>query len=90
MEHLDTPSVASSVKTIDFGPFLDGSDRQGVANAILDSFKSIGFIYLVNHGLDKVKVTSMFEWVRFDMFILISCHLKSHTVRETLFTTDGS
>ena len=51
MELLNTPSVASSVKTIDFGPFLDGSDRQGVANAILDSFKSIGFVYLVNHGL---------------------------------------
>jgi isopenicillin N synthase-like dioxygenase len=90
MEHLNTPSVVSSVKTIDFGQFLDGSDRQGVANAILDSFKSIGFIYLVNHGLEKVKIDSMFEWVRFDMFVLISYHLKSRTVRKTLFTTDGS
>lgn len=47
MEHLNAPSVVSSVKTVDFGPFLDGSDKQGVANAILDSFKSIGFVYLV-------------------------------------------
>ena len=68
MEHLNSPSVVSSVKTIDFGPFLDGSDKQGVANAILDSFKSIGFVYLVNHGLDNVKITSMFETVWFNVF----------------------
>jgi len=51
MEALNTPSVVSSVKTVDFGPFLDGSDKEGVAKSTLDSFKSIGFIYLANHGL---------------------------------------
>jgi isopenicillin N synthase-like dioxygenase len=62
--HSNSPSLTSSVKTVDFGPFLDGSDKQGVANVILDSFKSIGFVYLVNHdGLDDAKITSIFEWV---------------------------
>ena len=56
--------------------FVNVSDKQGVANAISDSFKPIGLIHLVTNCLDKVKITSMFEWVRFDMFILISYHLK--------------
>ena len=63
MDNSNAPSVILSVKTVDFGPFLDGSNKQGVANAILDSFKSIGFVYLVNHGLDETKISSMFEWV---------------------------
>lgn len=63
MDNSNAPSVISSVETVDFGPFLDGSNKQGVANAILDSFKSIGFVYLVNHGLDETKISSMFEWV---------------------------
>jgi isopenicillin N synthase-like dioxygenase len=57
-------NTQTSVKVVDFGPFLDGSDRQGVADAVLESFKSIGFVYLANHGLPREKVASMFEWVR--------------------------
>jgi hypothetical protein len=53
----------STVKVVDFGPFLDGSDRQGVSDAILDSFKTIGFVYLVNHGLPQDMIDSMFFWV---------------------------
>ena len=76
MEHLNAPSVVSSVRAVDFGPFLDGSDKRGVANAILDSFKSIGFVYLVNHGLDNFKIASMFESVRFNKF-------NSHTILKS-------
>jgi isopenicillin N synthase-like dioxygenase len=77
MDHPNSHSLASSVKTVDFGPFLDGSDKQGVANAILDSFKSIGFVYLVNHSLDDANIASMFKWVRFNIFhshILLRSH----------------
>jgi len=72
MEHLNAPSVVSSVKTADFGPFLDGSDKKGAANAILDSFKSIGFVYLVNHGLDDVKIIELIYKI-----YLISCYQNS-------------
>ncbi|KAF9475374.1 thymine dioxygenase [Pholiota conissans] len=51
-----------TVKVVDFGPFLDGSDREGVADAVLESFKTIGFVYLANHGLPHDKISSMFEW----------------------------
>ncbi|KAF8954069.1 thymine dioxygenase [Flammula alnicola] len=57
-----TPTASTTVKTVDFAPFLDGSDRQGVADAILESFKSIGFVYLTNHGLPQDKIASMFKW----------------------------
>ena len=55
------------ISVIDFGAFLDGSKKQAVADAMIASFKSIGFVYLVNHGLPQDKIRDMFEWasVRF-------------------------
>ena len=60
---LNSSQNNSTVKVVDFGPFLDGSDRQGVSNAILDSFKTTGFVYLINHGLSQDMIDSMFFWV---------------------------
>jgi isopenicillin N synthase-like dioxygenase len=54
---------ASNIPILDFGAFLDGSNKQEVADAVLDSFKQVGFVYLVNHGLPQEKIASMFEWV---------------------------
>ena len=61
--HPDSLQNNSTVKVVDFAPFLDGSDRQGVSNAILDSFKTTGFVYLMNHGLSQNMIDSMFFWV---------------------------
>ena len=60
---IDSLQNNSTVKVVDFAPFLDGSDRKGVSNAILDSFKTTGFVYLMNHGLPQNKIDSMFSWV---------------------------
>ncbi|EKM78967.1 hypothetical protein AGABI1DRAFT_114495 [Agaricus bisporus var. burnettii JB137-S8] len=49
------------VKTVNFEPFLDGSNKQAVADALLSSFKNEGFVYLVNHGLPQEKIDTMFE-----------------------------
>lgn len=51
------------IDLVDFGPFLDGSSKQSVGEAIVRSFKDTGFVYLVNHGLPKDKIDSMFQWV---------------------------
>jgi len=59
--------AGSTIDVIDFAPFLDGSDKKNVANAILESLKSIGFVYLINHGLPTRKITKMFEVVRIDV-----------------------
>ena len=53
------------ISVVDFKPFLDGSAKQDVANAMLDSFKRVGFVYLVNHGIPADKTREMFDWVRF-------------------------
>ena len=55
---------AHGISVVDFAPFLDGSAKEEVANAILDSFKRIGFVYLVNHDIPADKIKGMFEWVR--------------------------
>jgi isopenicillin N synthase-like dioxygenase len=59
--NLDTPDIP----LIDFGPFLNGSagDRTRVAGSIDAAFKSHGFIYLSNHGINQRKVDQCFEWV---------------------------
>ncbi|KAJ6521801.1 hypothetical protein DFH09DRAFT_1372887 [Mycena vulgaris] len=44
------------IAIVDFSPFLDGSNKQEVADKILASFKEIG----LNHGIVPERVTKMF------------------------------
>ncbi|KAH9942877.1 thymine dioxygenase [Amylocystis lapponica] len=55
---------AHGIPILDFGPFLDGSRKQAVADVVVQSFKEVGFIYLINHGLPKERIDGMFEWSR--------------------------
>jgi len=52
-----------SIKVIDFSDFISGRDCKAVADALLDSFKTIGFVCIINHGLPQEKVNEMFNWV---------------------------
>ena len=63
------------ISVVDFAPFLDGSRKQEVADAIVQSFKDIGFVYLINHGLAQAKVDNMFDWVcqPYLMILLLVC-----------------
>jgi len=40
-----------SIPSIDIGPYLDGSDKQGVAKQIGDACTSIGFFLIRGHGI---------------------------------------
>jgi len=51
------------IQIVDFAPFLDGSAKQQAADQVLDSFKSVGFVYLTNFGLSNAEVQEMFDWV---------------------------
>ncbi|KAF8592585.1 Clavaminate synthase-like protein [Ramaria rubella] len=53
---------AGNIQILNFAPFLDGSSKQAVADAMFSSFKDTGFVYLVNHPLPKDKIDGMFEW----------------------------
>ena len=54
----------NGIPIISLASFIDGSNKQAVADAMLDSFKAIGFVYLIDHGLPQQKINSMFDWVR--------------------------
>ncbi|KAM0805218.1 thymine dioxygenase [Usnea florida] len=48
----------STVPLIDFSQFLHGSadERERVASNIDEAFRSVGFLYLCNHGIDEGKI----------------------------------
>ena len=50
---------------IDFSQFLHGStdERERVASIIDETFRSDGFLYLCNHGIDEGKVNECFHRV---------------------------
>lgn len=50
------------IPIVNFAAFIDGSNKQEVADTMIDSFKTVGFVYLVNHGLAKEKIDGMFDW----------------------------
>lgn len=55
---------SGNIPIIDFASFLDGSRKTEVGAAMLSSFKTVGFVYIVNHGIPKGKVDTMFDFVR--------------------------
>jgi hypothetical protein len=59
-----TIQSSNIIPTVDFKGFLDDSDKQAVADIIVSSFKDIGFVCLVNHGLPQGRIDQMFDWVR--------------------------
>ncbi|KAK0461813.1 Clavaminate synthase-like protein [Desarmillaria tabescens] len=54
----------SGIPVVDFGPFRDGTRKQEVADAILTSFKEVGFVYLVNHGIPQEKMDGIIGWAK--------------------------
>lgn len=55
-------SAKPSLPVIDFGKFLAGSvaQKQESAVKLVNAFKNVGFVYLVNHGIPKKTIDSAF------------------------------
>ena len=51
--------MSSTVPLIDFGPFIDGSNKSGVANAIEAACRDIGFLVLTGHGVAAETIAQM-------------------------------
>lgn len=51
------------IPIVDFAPFLDGSDKQAVADAVVSAMKKTGFVYLFNHGMPQDKIDGIFALV---------------------------
>jgi hypothetical protein len=57
------------IAVIDFSGFLDGSNKQQVADRMLESLKDIGFVYLINHGIPPDRIAKMFELVGANLIV---------------------
>ena len=57
-------SSGNCIPIVDFGAFLDGEteEQERVAREIDEAFRTVGFVYLKNHGVPKEKVEECFEW----------------------------
>jgi isopenicillin N synthase-like dioxygenase len=55
----------SNIPTIDFSRFLNRSshDRQQTAFEVDNALRNVDFFHLVNHGIDRGKIDTCFEWV---------------------------
>lgn len=59
------PSTTPALPVFDFSKFLHGEreERYKAATEIVDAFKSLGFVYLTDHGISGNKIQSLFDWV---------------------------
>jgi isopenicillin N synthase-like dioxygenase len=59
--------TTDGIPLIDFAPFLagDGAARRKVAGEIAAACETIGFLYLVNHGVPAAKLEAVFAAARF-------------------------
>lgn len=64
MSSATLPNAALPI--FDFSKFVHGmkTERQLAASEIVSAFKTYGFVYLVNHGLEKAQ-DDLFDWVSF-------------------------
>jgi len=51
-----------TIPVIDFAPFRSGSEaaKEGVAHEVVNAFKSVGFMYIKNHGVDDTTISKVF------------------------------
>ena len=58
-------NASPSIPLIDLDQFLNGSieDRKDVVSKMDAAFRSVGFIYLSNHGIDESRIDECFLWV---------------------------
>lgn len=56
--------AASSIDTVDFGSFRQGTnqERKTTAQQINHAFQDLGFVALKNHGIPAADVNNAFEW----------------------------
>ena len=51
-----------AIPVIDFALFRSGSEatKEDVAREVVDAFKTVGFIYIKNHGVDEATISKVF------------------------------
>jgi isopenicillin N synthase-like dioxygenase len=66
-------SQQQTVPLVDFGQFLNGSqaDKKKAASELDSAFRTVGFVYLQNHGVPQERVEKCFSWVSVASHLLL-------------------
>lgn len=90
-------AAAPAVPIVDFSAYTrdqhDLDARTQVARQIDEAFRTVGFVYLRNHGVPREQVERCFEWVRspiayihiyvYPGYHIATSHKKLHTSHPT-------
>jgi isopenicillin N synthase-like dioxygenase len=57
-------AVEMSIPVVDFGRWYkgDSEDKKAVAKELGDACRRVGFVYIVNHGVEDVLLEQAFGW----------------------------
>eukprot|EP01027_Heterolobosea_sp_BB2_P012752 GEZU01018452.1.p1 GENE.GEZU01018452.1~~GEZU01018452.1.p1 ORF type:complete len:188 (+),score=52.82 GEZU01018452.1:92-655(+) len=61
INRLQQQNDAAHVPLIDIGPYLDGSDKEGVAKKVFDACRDTGFFLIKNHGVPQSLIDEIFK-----------------------------
>jgi len=64
-DYIQATAPGSPVPVIDFAAFRNPASqnqRKETADAIVQAFRTVGFVYLLNHGIPQEKVAECYEW----------------------------
>ena len=57
----------ANIPVVDFSAYsstVSHDDQTTTAEAIDNAFRTMGFVYLQNHGISQARVEECFEWVQ--------------------------
>ena len=62
--HAYTAAEASTIPIVDFAAWALGErfERKEIARQLVDACRTVGFVYIVNHGVPNSKIAEIFAW----------------------------
>jgi len=56
----------ANIAIVDFAGWVNGGkeQRKGIATQLTDACRSVGFVYIVNHGIPSSRIVETFSWTK--------------------------
>jgi isopenicillin N synthase-like dioxygenase len=68
MDRISNPEAVEDacIAIVDFAGWANGGkeQRKGIATQLTDACRSVGFVYIVNHGIPSSKIAETFSWTK--------------------------
>lgn len=84
---MNTDAPAKTIPSLDLSDFVEGSPekRQKLAMSLLRTFSELGFLKLINHGIEEPMINELFSWVRLSRTIVSSSEADHDEQNQKLF-----